>query len=327
MPRRDLGAGLTVSAVGLGCMSMSGVYGAADEEEAVRTVHAALDAGVDMVDTSDMYGAGHNEQLVGRAIAGRRAEVLLATKFGHVLGTDGRPVGVDGSPAYVRKAFEASARRLGVDHVDLYFQHRVDPATPIEETVGAMAQLVGEGKVRFLGLSEAGVATIRRAAAAHPIAALQSEYSLWWRGAEAEILPACEELGIGLVAYSPLGRGLLTGAVRGAGDLADDDHRHSHPRFQGGNLDRNLELVDAVSDVARRLGCTLPQLALAWVLARRPQVVPIPGAKRVSHLLDDLGALSTDLPADDVALLGELLPAGAGAGLRYPDAAMHAVER
>ena len=326
-PRRTLGAGLTVSAIGLGCMGMSGTYGASDEDESIRTVHAALDAGIDFIDTSDMYGAGHNEELVGRAIAGRRDEVVLATKFGQVVGPGGRPQGIDGSPEYVRRAFEASARRLGVDHVDLYYQHRVDPATPIEETVGAMAELVGEGKVRFLGLSEAGPETIRRAAAVHPIAALQSEYSLWWRGVEETILATCEELGIGFVAYSPLGRGLLTGAVRGADDLAADDRRHDHPRFQGPNLDRNLQLVEAVSGVAERLGCSLPQLALSWLLARRPPVVPIPGVKRVGHLHDNLGALSVTLSDADVALLEELVPVGAGAGLRYPEGAMHALER
>lgn len=326
-PRRTLGAGLSVSAMGLGCMGMSGIYGTVDEDEAIRTIHAALDAGVDFIDTSDMYGAGHNEELVGRAIAGRRDEVLLATKFGQVVGADGRPAGIDGSPAYVRQAFEASARRLGVDHVDLYFQHRVDPGTPIEETVGAMAELVEEGKVRYLGLSEASAATVRRAAAVHPIAALQSEYSLWWRGVEEEILPTCAEVGVGFVAYSPLGRGLLTGAVRTATDLADGDRRHDHPRFQGENLDRNVALVDAVSDVAERLGCSLPQLALAWLLARRPEIVPIPGAKRVAHLLDDLGALDVSLSGEDVALLDELVPVGAGAGLRYPEGALRAVER
>ncbi|MGH9087869.1 MAG: aldo/keto reductase [Acidimicrobiales bacterium] len=325
-PRRALGAGLTVSAIGLGCMGMSGTYGASDEVEAVGTILAALDAGVDFIDTSDMYGAGHNEELVGRAVAGRRDEVVLATKFGQVLSPEGKPAGVDGSPAYVKQAFEASARRLGVDHVDLYFQHRVDPATPIEETVGAMAELATEGKVRYLGLSEASADTVRRAAAVHPIAALQSEYSLWWRGAEEKILPTCHELGIGFVAYSPLGRGLLTGAVRTAADLPDGDRRRDHPRFQGDNLDRNVELVDAVAGVAERLGCSLPQLALAWLLAQQPEIVPIPGAKRAAHLLDDLGGLSVALGPEDVRLLGELVPPGAGAGLRYPERAMGTVE-
>lgn len=326
-PRRALGAGLSVSAMGLGCMGMSGTYGASDEDEAIGTVRAALDAGVDFVDTSDMYGAGHNEELVGRAIAGRREEVTLATKFGQTLSPEGKPQGVDGSPAYVRRAFEASARRLGVDHIDLYYQHRVDPATPIEETVGAMGELVAEGKVRYLGLSEASADTVRRAAAVHPIAALQSEYSLWWRGVEETILPTCRELGIGFVAYSPLGRGLLTGTVRSAQDLLEGDRRHDHPRFQGENLDRNVELVDAVAKVAERLGCSLPQLALAWLLAQQPELVPIPGAKRVSHLLDDLGALSVALDPDDVRLLGDLVPPGSGAGLRYPEGAMRSVER
>ncbi len=332
LPHRVLGnqdhaRALSVSAIGLGCMGMSGVYGASDEDEAVRTIHAAMDEGVDLLDTSDMYGAGHNETLVGRAIKGRRDEVLVSTKFGQVVGADGRPAGIDGRPEYVHQAFEASARRLGVDYIDLYYQHRVDANTPIEDTVGAMAELVAAGKVGHLGLCEASVATLRRAHGVHPIAALQSEYSLWWRGPEAEILPACAELGIGYVAYSPLGRGLFSGTVRTVEDLAPDDRRRDHPRFAGENLDRNLALVDGVAEVAHELGCTLPQLAVAWVLARSEHIVAIPGAKRVQHLQDNLGALRVELDAAIVQRLDSLAPEGAGAGLRYPQGAMAALER
>lgn len=327
LPRRQLGAGLVTSAMGLGCMGMSGTYGPADGDEAVRTIVKALDSGVDLIDTSDMYGAGHNEELVGRAVRGRRNGVIVATKFGHVLGEGGRPAGVDGSPAYVRSAFEASARRLGIEHVDLYYQHRVDPATPIEETVGAMAELVHEGKVRFLGLCEASSETLSRANTTHPIAVLQSEYSIWWRGVETEILETCARLGVGFVAYSPLGRGLLTGAVRNFDDLHATDRRREHPRFQGDNLDQNLQLVDALSSVAERMGCTVPQLALAWLLSRQPPVVPIPGAKRVEHLIEDLGAINLQLDSTLLSDLDALAPRGAGAGLRYPEAAMRGVER
>lgn len=325
-PRRLLGDDLQVFPVGLGCMGMSGIYGHADEAEAIATIGAALDRGADLVDTADMYGAGHNEELVGRAISSRRDEVILATKFGQVLDEAGRPTGVDGSPAWVRSAFEASARRLGVDHVDLYFQHRVDPATPIEETVGAMAELVAEGKVGHIGLCEASPATIRRAHGVHPLAAVQTEYSLWWRGIEAEVMATCAELGIGVVAYSPLGRGLLTGALHGAEDLAPDDRRRDHPRFETDNLAHNLALVAEVERLAEELGCPPSRLALAWLLAKWERIVPIPGAKSRDHLTSNLAAVELSLGADDIARLDAALPVGAGAGLRYPAPAMRALE-
>ncbi|GAA5533502.1 aldo/keto reductase [Deinococcus aluminii] len=310
---------LDVSALGLGCMGMSEFYGEADENESIRVIHRALDLGVTFLDTADMYGVGRNEELVGRAIRGRRDEVVLATKFGNVRGPGGERLGINGRPEYVRQACDASLKRLGVDHIDLYYQHRVDPQTPIEETVGAMAELVQAGKVRFLGLSEASAGTLRRADAVHPITALQSEYSLWTRDPEEEILPTCRELGIGFVAYSPLGRGFLSGQFRSPEDLPPDDFRRYNPRFQGENFQKNLRLVEAVQEMAREKGCTPAQLALAWLLAQGNDIVPIPGTKRVKYLEDNLGALDVHLSASDLASLEAVFPMGAAAGERYPD--------
>jgi len=326
MERRTLGTqGLTVSALGLGCMGMSEFYGAGDEAESVATIHRALDLGVDFLDTADMYGPFTNEELVGRAIGGRRGRVVVATKFGIVRGEDRQVRGINGRPDYVRAACEASLRRLGVDTIDLYYQHRVDPATPIEDTVGAMADLVRAGKVRFLGLSEAGSATLRRAHRVHPISALQSEYSLWTRDPEEDVLATCRALGIGLVAYSPLGRGFLTGQIRRVEDFAADDYRRLSPRFQGENFARNLELVARVQAIAAEKGATAGQLALAWVLARGKDVVPIPGTKRRRYLEENVGALALSLTAEDLRRVEEVAPPGAVAGLRYPEFMMRFV--
>ncbi|WP_114952675.1 aldo/keto reductase [Sphingosinicella terrae] len=323
MERRRLGRdGPEVSAIGLGCMGMSEFYGSGDEAESIATIRHALDAGIDFLDTADMYGVGRNETLVGKAISGRRGEVFLATKFGNVRGEDGSFRGVCGRPDYVRSACEASLQRLGVETIDLYYQHRVDPDVPIEDTVGAMAELVGEGKVRFLGLSEAAPATIRRAHAVHPIAALQTEYSLWSRDPEAEVLPTVRELGIAFVAYSPLGRGFLTGRFRSAADFPEDDYRRFHPRFQGANFDRNIALVGEIETMAQDKGCTPAQLALAWVLAQGEDIVPIPGTKRIRFLDENLGALSLRLSADELARIDRILPPGAAAGPRYHEAGM-----
>jgi aryl-alcohol dehydrogenase-like predicted oxidoreductase len=321
MEKRALGRqGLTVSALGLGCMGMSEFYGAGDEAESIATIHRALDLGLDFLDTADIYGPFTNEELVGRAIKGRRDKVVLATKFGIVRDLENRMVrGINGKPDYVRAACDASLRRLGVDTIDLYYQHRVDPQTPIEDTVGAMAELVRAGKVRYLGLSEAGSATLRRAAAVHPISALQSEYSLWTRDPEDGILATCRELGIGFVPYSPLGRGFLTGEIRRFEDLAADDYRRFAPRFQGDNFQKNLDLVAQVQAIAKEKGCTAAQLALAWVLAQGRDVVPIPGTKRRKYLEDNLGALDVRLSAADLRRIDEVAPAGAAAGLRYPE--------
>jgi aryl-alcohol dehydrogenase-like predicted oxidoreductase len=312
LPTRALGRpGLTVSAEGLGCMGMSFAYGTPDHDEATATIHRALELGVTFFDTADMYGFGHNEELVGKALAGRRGDVVVATKFGIYLDGDapgGR--GVRGDAAYVRQACDASLARLGFDHIDLYYQHRPDTSVPIEETVGAMAELVAAGKVRHLGLSEASADTVRRAAAVHPITALQSEWSLFSRDIEDEIVPACREHGIGLVPYSPLGRGLLTGAVTSLDELQGDDFRRSLPRFQGDNLERNLELVAVVRDIAAAKGCTPGQVALAWLLAHGDDVVPIPGTKRRTYLEDNIGAVDVDLTVDDLARLDGLIPVG-----------------
>ena len=312
LPTRTLGRpGLTVSAEGLGCMGMSFAYGTPDHDEATATIHRALELGVTFFDTADMYGFGHNEELVGKALAGRRGDVVVATKFGIYLDGDapgGR--GVRGDAAYVRQACDASLGRLGFDHIDLYYQHRPDTSVPIEETVGAMAELVAAGKVRHLGLSEASADTVRRAAAVHPITALQSEWSLFSRDIEDEIVPACREHGIGLVPYSPLGRGLLTGAVTSLDELQGDDFRRSLPRFQGDNLERNLELVAVVRDIAAAKGCTPGQVALAWLLAHGDDVVPIPGTKRRTYLEDNIGAVDVDLTVDDLARLDGLTPVG-----------------
>ena len=316
-----------MSALGLGCMGMSEFYGATDETEAVNTIHRAIDLGVTFLDTADIYGSGHNERLVGRALKGRRDAVVLATKFGNVRDADGTFIGINGRADYVRAACEASLKRLEVDVIDLYYQHRVDPDTPIEDTVGAMAALVAEGKVRYLGLSEAGAETIRRADAVHPIAALQSEYSLWTREVESEILPTVRELGIGFVPYSPLGRGFLTGQITKIEDLDADDWRRNGPRFQGENFQRNLDLVKKVKNLADTKGCTPAQLALAWVLAQGEDMVPIPGTKRRKYLEENVGALDVILTPDDLAQLDRILPPGAASGSRYPEPAMKAVNR
>jgi aryl-alcohol dehydrogenase-like predicted oxidoreductase len=316
---RTLGTqGLTVSSLGLGCMGMSQMYGTADRDESIATIRRALDLGVTFLDTSDVYGDGHNEELVGEAIAGRREEVQLATKFS-LSRNDRGGMDIDGRPENVRSRAEASLRRLGVDVIDLYYQHRVDPRVPIEDTVGAMAELVQQGTVRHLGLSEASAASLRRAAAVHPIAALQSEWSLWTRDLEAEILGVARELGIGIVPFSPLGRGFLTGAITSPDDFAPDDFRRNHPRFTGEAFDANLRLVDAVKAMAKEKGCTPGQLALAWVLAQGQDVVPIPGTKRRSYLEENVGALGVELTADDLARLDAIAPPGAAVGGRYAD--------
>ncbi|MDB5663387.1 MAG: aldo/keto reductase [Sphingomonas bacterium] len=327
MQRRRLGReGPEVSAIGLGCMGMSNVYGPADEAEAIATIHRAIDLGVDFLDTADIYGIGHNETLVGGAIADRRDRVFVATKFGNVRQPDGS-FRIDGRPAYVREACEASLARLGIDTIDLYYQHRVDADVPIEETVGAMAQLVAEGKVRYLGLSEAGVDTLRRAHATHPITALQTEYSLWSREVEDEILPLVRELGIGFVPYSPLGRGFLTGAVRGDADLAPEDGRRRHPRFQAENLAANTAILTPIEDLAREKGCTAAQIALAWVLAAGDDLVPIPGTKRRSYLEDNVGAIGIALSPAETERLSAAIPKGSTAGTRYPERMLAALGR
>lgn len=328
MQMRKLGSqGLEVSALGLGCMGMSEFYSGRDEAEAVATIHRALDLGVTFLDTADMYGPFTNEVLVGKAIADRRDKVVLATKFGNVRGENGEFLGIRGDAEYVRQACDASLKRLGVNHVDLYYQHRVDPNTPIEETVGAMAELVKTGKVRYLGLSEAAPETIRRAHAVHPITALQTEYSLWSREPEDEILPTVRELGIGYVAYSPLGRGFLTGQIRRIEDLAEDDYRRNSPRFQGENFRKNLDLVAEVEAMAREKGCTPAQLALVWLLAQGEDIVPIPGTKKRSRLEENVRALGVRITAEDLARIDSILPPGAAAGARYAAPTMQALNR
>lgn len=329
MERRKLGRnGPTVSALGLGCMGMSEFYGRRDDAESTRTIQAALDAGVNLLDTADMYGPFANEELVGRAVRGRRDQVVLATKFGIVRdASDPTRRGVSGRPEYVRASCEGSLKRLGVDAIDLYYQHRVDPKTPIEDTVGAMADLVREGKVRYIGLSEAGPQTLRRASAVHPIAALQSEYSIWSRDVEEGVLSTCRELGIGFVAYSPLGRGFLTGKIRSVEDFEPDDYRRTSPRFQGDNFQKNLALVEKVGELAAKKGCSPSQLALAWVLAQGKDIVPIFGTKSRGRLAENLGAASLPLTPEDLRLIEEVFPAGAAAGLRYPETMMGLVGR
>jgi aryl-alcohol dehydrogenase-like predicted oxidoreductase len=317
VPTRELGrSGLVVSMQGLGCMGMSQSYGAADETTSLATVDRALDLGVFFLDTADIYGVGHNEELVGRALQGRRDRVVLATKFSFV--RDGDRTRIDGRPEHVRSACDASLRRLGVDHIDLYYQHRVDRNVPIEETVGAMAELVAAGKVRYLGLSEASTASIERAVAVHPIAALQSEWSLWTRDIEGDVLATARAHGIGIVPFSPLGRGFLTGAITSPADFGPDDFRANNPRFQGENFDRNLDLVRAVKGLADDKGCAPGQLALAWVMAQGSDVVPIPGTKRPAYVEENAGACWVELSADDLARLDALAPPGAAAGERYP---------
>ncbi|MGH9582149.1 MAG: aldo/keto reductase, partial [Bryobacteraceae bacterium] len=326
MDTRNLGStGLRVSALGLGCMGMSEFYGSGDEAESIAVMHRAIDLGITFFDTADMYGSGRNEELVGCALRGRRDKVTLATKFGNVRTPDGGFQGINGRPEYVCSACEASLRRLGVEHIDLYYQHRVDANTPIEDTVGAMADLIRQGKIRYLGLSEAAPQTIRRAHAVHPIAALQTEYSLWTRDPEDEILLTVQELGIGFVAYSPLGRGFLTGRFKTPEDLAPDDWRRRSPRFQGENFQRNLRLVSEVEAMARGKNCAPSQLALAWVLAQGKEIVPIPGTKRLRYLEENAAAVNVQLSPEDLDRIARIFPQDAAAGARYPEAAMQAV--
>lgn len=325
IPRRRLGSDLQVSAIGLGCMGMSDFYGPANEATNLEVLNHALDIGIDLFDTADMYAVGANERLLAQVLKTRRRKIVLATKFGNVRGATGEFLGVNGRPEYVAAACDASLARLGVDCIDLYYQHRVDPNVPIEETVGAMARLVEAGKVRYLGLSEASAATLRRAARVHPIAALQSEYSLWTRDVEAEILPTCRGLGIGFVAYSPLGRGFLTGAIRSTNDLTSDDWRRENPRFAADNFDRNRRLVDAVAGIAREHGCTPAQLALAWLLHQGEDIVPIPGTRRITRLEENAGATRLTLTTDELKRIDAALGAMPTAGARYPAAGMATV--
>ena len=328
MQQRKLGSqGLTVAALGLGCMGMSEFYGERNDEESIATIHRALDLGVTLFDTADMYGMGENERLLGRALKGRRKQAVVATKFGNVRDANGNFIAINGRPEYVRQCCDASLQRLGMDEIDLYYQHRVDAEVPIEETVGAMAELTRAGKVRYLGLSEAGPATLRRAVNVHPITALQSEYSLWSRDVEAEILPLCRELGIGFVPYSPLGRGFLTGFFKKPEDVPTGDRRRDLPRFQGENFDRNRKLADRIASLAMRKRCTAAQLALAWVVAQGKDLVPIPGTKRRKYLEENVAAMKVELSPAELEEIAQQIPASAVAGQRYPEAHMKVINR
>ncbi len=327
MKTRPLGnSGARVSAIGLGCMGMSEFYGPGDDQESIRVIHRALDLGLNFLDTADMYGVGRNEELVAKAIKSRRDQVFLATKFGNVRGPNGEYLGINGSPEYVRSACEASLRRLGVETIDLYYQHRVDTTTPIEDTVGAMKELVQAGKVRYLGLSEASPATLRRASRVHPIAALQTEYSLWTRDVETAILPACRELGIGFVAYSPLGRGFLSGKIKTTEALAENDWRRKNPRFQEENLKKNTDLLGTLERIADRHDATPAQITLAWLLHRGGDIIPIPGTKRIRYLEENIAAVDLDLRAEDIEELNSAFPPDAAAGLRYAEGAMKVID-